>query len=241
MTMPRKAGRRGKAAAAGARLPSPGAGRPAEGISRAEVAAILSGVEEFSRKLESSRRVLENLSGQLGALVRLSFQGPRVTETVVPRLVEMHNQLSSVHHSLEDSFEGVRTRYAEMREKSSAITSGASRDLELRRKLFDELAMRIQSAGKDPAGLFQCMKEENQLFSRALDGYNAVLGAISTMRDVENRVNEVFNEFSETIGRIDGLSRTMSEFISHEDTRAFEEELEALRKHREERVGRYIR
>jgi hypothetical protein len=160
---------------------------------------------------------------------------------VVPRLVEMHNQLSSVHHSLEDSFESVRTRYAEMREKSSAITSGASRDLELRRKLFDELARRIDSAGKDPAALFQCMKEENQLFSRALDGYNAVLGAISTMRDVENRVNEVFNEFSETIGRIDGLSRTMSEFISHEDTRAFEEELEALRKHREERVGRYIR
>jgi hypothetical protein len=239
MKMPKRAGAKGKAAVAGER--QSGAGKAPEDLSRAEVAALLAGVEDFGRKLESSRKVLENLAAHLGALVRLSFNSPKSAQSVVPRLVEMHNQLSSIHHSLEDSFESVRTRYAELREKSSAITAGCSRDLELRRKLFDELGKRIQGAGKDPSRLFQCMKEENMLFSRALENYGAVLGAMSAMRDVESRVNEVFNEFSETIGRIDGLSRMMSEFISHEDTRAFEEELEALRKHREERVGRYIR
>lgn len=213
----------------------------AEAISKADVAAMLAGVEDFDKKLESSKKVLENLAAHLGALVRLSYSAPRSTESVIPRLVEMHNQLSSVHHSLEDSFENVRTRYAGLRDKSSAITGGCSRDLELRRKLFDDLGKRIEHAGRDPSKLLQCMKDENNLFSRALDSYNAVLGALSAMRDVENRVNEVFNEFSETMGRIDGLSRTMGEFISHEDTRAFEEELESLRKYREERVARYIR
>lgn len=212
-----------------------------EGISKSEVAAMLAGVEHFGRKLESSKKVLENLAAQLGALVRLSFGSIQNAESVIPRLVEMHNQLSSVHHSLEDSFESVRTRYAEMRERSSAITSGCSRDLEIRRKLFDGLGGRIDAAGSDPLKLRQCMNEENRLFSQALDSYNAMLGALSAMREVEGRINDVFNEFSETIGRIDGLSRTMGEFISREDTRAFEEELEALRKYREERVGRYIR
>ena len=213
----------------------------AEGISRAEVAVMLAGVDDFGRKLESSKRVLENLAAQLGALVRLSFSSPNMADKIIPRLVEMHNQLSSVHHSLEDSFESLRTRYSEMRERSSAITRGCSRDLELRRKLFDELGGKIEAAGRDPSKLLHCMNEENRLFGRALDSYNAMLGALSAMRDIECRINDVFNDFSEAIGRIDGLSRTMGEFISREDTRAFEEELEALRKHREERVERYIR
>jgi hypothetical protein len=153
----------------------------------------------------------------------------------------MHNQLSSVHHSLEDSFEGVRTRYAELREKSSAITGGCSRDLEARRRLFVALGKRIEEAGGEPRALLGCLQDENALFSSALESYAAVLGSVTAMREVELRVNEVFNEFSEAIGRIDGLSRTMGEFLSHEETRAFEEELESLHRHREERVGRYIR
>jgi len=217
------------------------AGTSSEPISRAEVATILAGVEDFDGKLSSSKKVLENLAAQLGAIVRISFRSTNAADTVLPRLVEMHNQLCSVHHSLEDSFESLRTRYSQMRDRTSAITRGCSRELEGRRKLFDELGKRIEAAGRDPSKLLQCMKEENRLFGRALDSYNAMLGALSAMRDVEGRINDVFNEFSEAIGRIDGMSRTMGEFISRDDTRAFEEELEALRKHREERVERYIR
>ena len=227
-----------RAARAGGGTEAPG---PPEGISKAEVAAVLASVDEFGRKLGTSKKVLENLAAQLGAIVRLSFNSPNSADTVIPRLVEMHNQLSSVHHSLEDSFEGLRTRYAGMRDQSSAITRSCTREMELRRRLLDELGRRIGTAGRDPSKLLQCINEENRLFGRALDSYNAMLGSLSAMRDVEGRINDVFNEFSETMGRIDGLSRTMGEFISREDTRAFEEELESLRKHREERVGRYIR
>jgi hypothetical protein len=243
----RQKGRRGPQAGRGKKevkretKEEPGSKDGAGIISKAEVAVMLAGVEDFQRKLESSKKVLENLATQLGALVRLSFSSPNMADRIIPRLVEMHNQLSSVHHSLEDSFESLRTRYSEMRDRSSAITRGCSRDLELRRKLFDELGKRIEAAGRDPSKLLQCMNEENRLFGRALDSYNAMLGALSAMRDIEGRINDVFNEFSEAIGRIDGLSRTMGEFISREDTRAFEEELEVLRKHREERVERYIR
>ena len=233
------AGRRGPRAARAA------GGRPApaepEGISKAEVAAVLAGVDDFERKLSCSKKVLESLSTQLGGIVRLSFGSSNQAETVIPRLVEMHNQLSSVHHSLEDSFEGLRTRYAGLRDRSSAITRSCTREMELRRKLLAELGGRMEAAGKDHSKLLQCMREENRLFGRALDSYNAMLAALSAMRDVEGRINDVFNEFSEAMGRIDGLSRTMGEFISREDNRAFEEELESLRRHREERVGRYIR
>jgi hypothetical protein len=244
----RKAGRKGQGTAGNkqrardsAKAGGAAAGAAPEPISRAEVAAIIAGVEDFDQKLSSSKKVLENLAAQLGAIVRISFRSTNAADTVLPRLVEMHNQLSSVHHSLEDSFEGLRTRYSQMRDRTSAITRGCSRELEGRRKLFDELGKRIEAAGRDPSKLLQCMKDENRLFGRALDSYNSMLGALSAMRDVEGRINDVFNEFSEAIGRIDGMSRTMGEFISREDTRAFEEELEALRKHREERVERYIR
>ena len=95
-------------------------------------------------------------------------------------------------------------------------------------------------AARKPSELLRLVKQENALFSGALERYNAVLTTVSTMREIDSRVAEVFNDFSETIGRIDGLSRTMGEFISTEETRAFEEELEHLRRIRDEKVRRYI-
>jgi hypothetical protein len=226
---------------------APAAGGQPEGngragpISRSEVAVLLASVEAFDRKLEASRKVLESLAAQLGALARLSFNTHAGAESVVPRLVEMHNSLSNIHSSLEDSFESLRTRYAGLRDRCAAVASGCTKELEAGRRRFEELGRRMEGSRRRPAGLFKLVREENALFSSALDSYNAVLTTVSAMRDAETRVNDVFNDFSETIGRIDGLSRTMGEFISTEETRAFEEELELLRKNREEKVRRYIR
>jgi hypothetical protein len=211
-----------------------------EGIPKSEVQGLLACIADLDRKLGSSRKVLESLSAQLGALSRLSFNAKCGPESVVPRLVEIHNHLSNIHQSLEESFESVRTRYAAMRDKCTSLTSGAATAMESRRKLFEEIWNRIRKAGRK-ADLMRCLREENVLFSGALDDYSLVLGAVASMRDVDNRVNEVFNDFSETIGRIDGLSRAVSEFISEDDTRAFEEEEERMKKARAERVGRYIR
>lgn len=232
-----------KAPAAAMPQPSvPGKAQPEkkEGIPKAEVQALLACIADLDRKLDGSRKVLESLSAQLGALSRLGFNARCGPESVVPRLVEIHNHLSNIHQSLEESFESVRTRYAAMRDRCTSLTSGAATAMEHRRKLFEELWNRIKKAGRK-ADLMRCLREENVLFSKALDDYSLVLGAVASMRDVDNRVNEVFNDFSETIGRIDGLSRAVSEFISEDDTRAFEEEEERMRKTRAERVGRYIR
>jgi 7-keto-8-aminopelargonate synthetase-like enzyme len=96
--------------------------RPAEkdapaGVTPADAAAVLSAIDDFDRKMESSRKVLEDLAAQLGALARMSFNTGAGAEAVVPRLVEMHNSLSNIHSSLEDSFEGIRTRYTELKDR----------------------------------------------------------------------------------------------------------------------------
>lgn len=210
------------------------------GITAAEAAAVLAAVEDFDRKMGSSRKVLEDLAAQLGALARMSLNSGAGAEAVVPHLVEMHNSLSNIHSSLEDSFEGIRTRYAELKDRCFALTGGCSKDLARGRSALEELGRRMDRAARRPTELLRLLRQENALFSGALERYNAVLTTVSTMRQVDTRVGEVFNDFSETIGRIDGLSRTMGEFISSEETRAFEEELERLRRLRDEKVRRYI-
>jgi len=221
-------------------VPPKGAPEKKEGIPKSEVQGLLACISDLDRKLDSSRKVLESMSAQLGALSRLGFTAKCGPESVVPRLVEIHNHLSNIHQSLEESFESVRTRYSAMKEKCTSLTAGAATAMDNRRKLFEDIWKRIRKAGRK-ADLMRCLREENMLFGRALDDYSLVLGAVASMRDVDNRVNEVFNDFSETIGRIDGLSRAVSEFISEDDTRAFEEEEERMKKTRAERVGQYIR
>ena len=228
-----------KTAPVGVRPPEGGAA--AGPVSQADIAALLAGVEAFDRKLDASRKVLESLAAQLGALARLALNTGAGADRVVPRLVEMHNSLCNIHSSLEDSFESLRTRYAGLRDRCAAVVSGCMKDLKAGRKRFGELGRRMDGARRRPPALLLLVKQENELFSAALDSYDSVLSTVSAMREAESRVNEVFNDFSETIGRIDCVSRTMDEFISTEETRAFEEELELLRKHREEKVGRYIR
>jgi hypothetical protein len=210
------------------------------GITPAEAAAVLAAVEDFDRKMGSSRKVLEDLAAQLGALARMSLNTGAGAGSVVPRLVEMHNSLSNIHSSLEDSFESIRTRYAELRDRCSAMTGGCTNELASGRILLGELGHKMDNAARKPSELLRLVRQENALFSGALEKYNAVLTTVSTMREVDSRVGEVFNDFSETIGRIDGLSRTMGEFISTEETRAFDEELELLRKLREEKIRHYI-
>lgn len=209
-------------------------------MTRAEVSGFLASLEDFEKRLETSRRTLEELSSQLGALARLSLVAGRGTETVLPHLVEMHNHLANIHSSLADPFEGIRTRYAELRARAAAITSECSRELETRRSQLDELWSRMEGAGGDAERLASYMREEKLILAMSLESYNRVLGTVNAMRDVDSRVTEVFNAFSETIGRIDGISRAMSEFISTDDARALTEELETLRMHRRERVDRYI-
>jgi hypothetical protein len=211
------------------------------GITPAEAAAVLAAVEDFDRKMGSSRKVLEDLAAQLGALARMSLNTGAGAGSVVPRLVEMHNSLSNIHSSLEDSFESIRTRYTELKDRCSAMTGSCSQDLARGRTALEELGLRMDRATRKPAELLKLLKQENVLFSGALERYNAVLTTVSTMRQIDSRVGEVFNDFSETIGRIDCLSRSMGEFISSEETRAFEEELEHLRRLRDENVRRYIR
>jgi len=210
------------------------------GVTTADAAAVLSAVEDFERRMESSRRVLEDLAAQLGALARMSFNTGGGAEQVVPHLVEMHNSLSNIHSSLEDSFEGIRTRYTELKDRCSALTSGCSKELAQGRVVLEELGRRMDRSARKPSLLLGLLKQENALFTGALERYNAVLTTVSTMREVDSRVGEVFNDFSETIGRIDCLSRSLGEFISSEETRAFEEELEGLRRLRDEKVRRYI-
>jgi predicted nucleic acid-binding Zn-ribbon protein len=219
--------------------------RPAEkdapaGVTPADAAAVLSAIDDFDRKMESSRKVLEDLAAQLGALARMSFNTGAGAEAVVPRLVEMHNSLSNIHSSLEDSFEGIRTRYTELKDRCTAMTGGCSKELSRGRAVLQDLGRRMERGSRKPSELLRLLKEENALFTSALERYNAVLTTVSTMRQIDSRVGEVFNDFSETIGRIDCLSRTMGEFISTEETRAFEEELEGLRKTRDDKVRRYI-
>jgi hypothetical protein len=220
--------------------PVPASPAKKEGLSKAEVNGLLACVSDLDRKLESSRKVLESLSAQLGALSRLGFNASCGPDGIVPRLVEIHNHLSNIHQALDESFESVRARYATLRDRCTRLTSDAAVGMQGRRKQFEELWKRIETARRK-ADLFMCLREENLLFSMALDDYNIVLEAAASMRDVDNRVNEVFNDFSETIGRIDGLSRAVSEFISEDDTRAFEEEEERMKKTRAERIGQYIR
>ncbi|MBM4248230.1 MAG: hypothetical protein FJ149_02115 [Euryarchaeota archaeon] len=217
-------------------------GRPARpaGVSTGEARELLAGIDDFERRLESSRKVLESLATQLGALARMSQSSGRGAETVVPRLVEMHNSLSNVHSSLEGAFEGLRTRYAEFRDRCAAATDDCTRELAAGRRLLSVLGGRMEAARRRPSELLRLVRQENTLFANALEGYASVLATVSTMREVDRRVNEAFNDFSETIGRIDCLSRSMGEFISSEDTRSFEEELENLRAQRQEKVGRYI-
>lgn len=210
------------------------------GITRSEAAAVLAAVEDFDRKMERSRAVLERLAAQLGALARMSLNTGAGAGSVVPRLVEMHNSLCNIHSSLEDSFEGIRTRYTELKDRCLALTGGCTKELARGRVVLEELGARMDRAARKPSELLRLVKQENALFSGALERYNAVLNTVSTMREVDSRVGQVFNDFSETIGRIDGLSRTMGEFISTEETRAFDEELELLRRLREEKVRRYI-
>ena len=216
------------------------AGKAPAGVTPAEAAAVLASIVDFDRKLDASRKVLEDLSAQLGALARMSLNTGAGAAAVVPRLVEMHNSLSNIHSSLEDSFEGIRTRYTELKDRCSAMTGGCSKELARGRALLEELGQRMGSAARKPSELLRLVKQENALFSGALERYNAVLTTVSTMREIDSRVAEVFNDFSETIGRIDCLSRSMGEFISTEETRAFEEELEHLRRLRDEKVSRYI-
>ncbi len=213
---------------------------PAAGVKPAEAEAVLAAINDFERRMENSRRVLEDLAAQLGALSRMSFNTGAGAEAVVPRLVEMHNSLSNIHSSLEDSFEGIRTRYTELKGRCTAMTGRASRELAAGRAVLEELGRKMGRASREPSELLRLVRQENALFTGALEKYNAVLATVSTMREVDSRVGEVFNDFSETIGRIDGLSRMMGEFISPEETRAFEEELERLRLMRQERVRRYI-
>ena len=210
------------------------------GVTRAEAAAIIAAVEDFDQKMETSRHVLERLAAQLGALARMSFNTCVGAGAVVPRLVEMHNSLSNIHSSLEDSFESIRTRYTEFKDRCSAMTGGCTKELASGRAMLEELGRKMDVSAQKPSELFRLVRQENALFSGALEKYNAVLTTVSTMREIDSRVGEVFNDFSETIGRIDGLSRTMGEFISTEETRAFDEELELLRRQREEKVRRYI-
>jgi len=234
-------GRAGRKAAGGAPAAAEASPGPATApVTRQEAASLLANVESFGRKLEASRRVLEGLAAQLGALARMSFNTGAGAESVVPRLVEMHNSLSNIHSTLEDSFESVRTRYAGLRDRCAAVTGGCAGELESGRRRFEALGQRMDGARKG-SELLECVKEENAHFRRALGSYNAFLTTVTTMREVESRVSELFNDFSETIGRIDSLSRTMGEFISSEETRAFEEELELLQRQRQEKVGRYIR
>lgn len=216
-----------------------GTGAP-RGVTPAEAAAVLAAIDDFDRKMETSRQVLDDLAAQLGALARMSFNTGAGAEAVVPRLVEMHNSLSNIHSSLEDSFESIRTRYTELKERCSAMTGGCSKELAEGRVLLEQVGRRMGRAAQKPPELLRLLKQENALFSGALERYNAVLTTVSTMRQIDSRVGEVFNDFSETIGRIDCLSRSMGEFISSEETRAFEEELERLRQLREEKVRRYI-
>jgi len=211
-----------------------------QGVTPAEAAAVLSAIDDFDRKMETSRQVLDDLAAQLGALARMSFNTGAGAEAVVPRLVEMHNSLSNIHSSLEDSFESIRTRYTELKERCSAMTGGCGKELAQGRILLEQLGRRMGRASRKPSELLRLLRQENALFSGALERYNAILTTVSTMRQVDSRVGEVFNDFSETIGRIDCLSRSMGEFISSEETRAFEEELERLRQVREEKVRRYI-
>jgi hypothetical protein len=215
-------------------------GRGAVGVTRAEAAAVLAAVEDFERKMESSRHVLERLAAQLGALARMSLNTGTGAPAVIPRLVEMHNSLSNIHSSMEDSFEGIRTRYTEFKDRCTAMTGDCSKELAQGRAVLEALGKRMGGAARKPSELLRLVRQENALFSGALEKYNAVLTTVSTMREIDSRVGEVFNDFSETIGRIDGLSRTMGEFISTEETRAFDEELELLRREREEKVRRYI-
>ncbi len=216
------------------------AGGGGGGLSRADVSGFLASLEDFERRLDASRKTLEELSSQLGALARLSLDDRGGTEAVLPHLIEMHNHLASIHSSLADPFEGIRARYAELRARAADVTGECSRELEARRSQLDELWSRMEGAGRDAGRLASYVKEEKLLLAMSLDSYNRVLGTVNAMRDVESRVTEVFNAFSETIGRIDGISRAMSELISTDDSRALREELETLRKHRRERVSRYI-
>jgi hypothetical protein len=214
--------------------------RPEAGVTAAEAAAVLAAMDDFDRKMASSRSVLDDIAAQLGALARMALNTGAGAESVVPRLVEMHNSLSNIHSSLEDSFESIRTRYTELKDRCSAMTGGCSRELARGRVVLEELGKRMDRASRKPSELLRLLRQENALFSSALERYNAVLTTVSTMRQIDSRVGEVFNDFSETIGRIDCLSRSMGEFISTEETRAFEEELERLRTAREEKVRRYI-
>ncbi|MEM4728779.1 MAG: hypothetical protein QXH42_03320 [Thermoplasmata archaeon] len=233
-----RGGRRAGVATGGAR----GGGKEAkkDELTKQDVSGFLTVLGDFEKRLDSSRRTLDELSAQLGALARLSMTSSPGPEVVVPHLVEMHNTLSSIHASLQDSFEGIRARYTELRERAAAITGECTRELESRRRALEELWKRMEGEGLGSGGMAECMREERMLIAMSLDSYNRVLGTMSAMREVENRVIEVFSDFSEAVGRIDGLARAMGELISTDDAKALREELEALGRSRRERVSRYI-
>ncbi|MEW5760830.1 MAG: hypothetical protein AB1779_08705 [Candidatus Thermoplasmatota archaeon] len=193
-----------------------------------------SAIENFSVELKKAKRNVSICAEKLGGVAKTCLSEHKERSDIIRMLVEIHSKIAKIHLELGKSFEIVKEKYSAIRQESINATTDCTKNLEDKKSEFLDTWQKIDvQKEKIDNEIFKLIEKENALFTSVLKEYHTALSITTKMKEIDLKLNAVFFDFSEIIGRIDELSNLIRE-LSGKGAGELGKDFKSLKERREE-------
>lgn len=190
--------------------------------------ALYSSIDAFSKEIEKSKKELTDLANKLGEIFKICvFES---SSEIFSLLEKTYREISSIHYRFRDYYEDVKEKYKVIKKQRISILKECTEGMKLKKEELKMIQQNIQNHSK----------KEYIIFARVLDYYNTSLMISSDIAEIDYKYNYVLNNYTEILGKIDGLFSIINKFYDDKNSSELELEIEDLRRMKEESIWRYI-
>ncbi|HID26544.1 MAG TPA: hypothetical protein EYP22_01690 [Methanosarcinales archaeon] len=191
--------------------------------------ALYSSLDAFSKEIEKSKKELTDIANKLGDIFKICvFES---SSEIFSLLEKTYREISSIHYRFRDYYEDVKEKYKVIKKQRISILKECTEGMKLKKEELKKIQQNIQNH----------TKKEYIIFARVLDYYNTSLKISSDIAEIDYKYNYVLNNYTEVLGKIDGLFSIINKFYDDKNSSELELEIEDLQRMKEEAIWRYIR